>query len=411
MQQLWWNDDTSAQIVNVNRPNVMDSQRKYQNSIEREAWLKDSRPLILSSDNEANTGATVSYNTAHSSHTLQTPVHSVHQSDSIGSSKKNPGQSDSNSAQPKPYAGLGRRHRQGSSHLTTKALPFESEDYLDQFCQDVPNDHDPWKRYVVRFRYVGTDTKKDMRAYLTKVFLINTLNFPKEDVVAVIRLPGSKETDICLASERAYKNFWTSTRAACINDSSLLEGFEIIPLFRGGTKVLTVSFRTTTIPEQDVALWVSKYANILMGPVKKRDNYGVWTGEYHCVVTFKNQLVDSWGGDIPKYFFLGSERGTINYIGQPAACFECGAYDHKRRACTTPLCANCGGHGHPTAACHYRIKCNLCDEEGHTYFCCPKAHYNKLDAEHWYKATCITESGKQTGTSREAGEGMWRQRK
>ncbi|XP_061439402.1 MOB kinase activator 1B isoform X5 [Rhineura floridana] len=55
------NDDTSAQIVNVNRPNVMDSQRKYQNSIEREAWLKDSRPLILSSDNEANTGATVVY--------------------------------------------------------------------------------------------------------------------------------------------------------------------------------------------------------------------------------------------------------------------------------------------------------------------------------------------------------------
>uniref|UniRef100_A0A8D2IPZ9 CCHC-type domain-containing protein n=1 Tax=Varanus komodoensis TaxID=61221 RepID=A0A8D2IPZ9_VARKO len=240
---------------------------------------------------------------------------------------------------------------------------------------------DPRKRFVVRFRYIGTDPNRDTRAYLTKTLMREVLKIEKEQVVAVIQLPGSRETDVCLASELAYWKFWAKCKAAQRANPSLLEGFEVTPLFKDDTRILTVIFRTTTIPEEDVARWVSRYAVILNGPYKRIDEEGFWTGEYRCVVSFKNQSQDNRQGKIPKYFFLGAERGITRYSGQPSACYHCGSYEHYRRTCTTQLCSRCCGKGHSTLACQRGIRCNLCEEAGHTYYWCPQAYYNRQDAE------------------------------
>ncbi|XP_062993320.1 zinc finger CCHC domain-containing protein 3 [Elgaria multicarinata webbii] len=286
----------------------------------------------------------------------------------------------------------GWRQRQGVDEQERE----DEEGLLGRVLEDFPDgvSEDPWRRYVIRFRYLrGNDEGRDTRDYLASELLVRTLGLSPDDVVALIQLPGSQETDVCLASEGAYRRFWAECRVLRRLRPELLEGFNILPLFRGDTKVLTIAFRTSAIPEGDVALWLSRYANILMGPEKKRDRHGFWTGKYRCVVAFKDVshrgLSHKAGGGpstgpesgahsaldgrLPKYFYLGAERGITRYSGQPPACFQCGSYGLRRRSCMTPLCSRCRVHGHPTAACQQAIRCNLCEELGHTYYWCPMA--------------------------------------
>uniref|UniRef100_A0A8D2LGW7 CCHC-type domain-containing protein n=1 Tax=Varanus komodoensis TaxID=61221 RepID=A0A8D2LGW7_VARKO len=259
----------------------------------------------------------------------------------------------------------------------------EEDAHIAQYLEAASDTRDPRKRFVVRFRYVGTDPNRDTRTYLTKTLMREVLKIAKEQVVAVIQLPGSRETDVCLASELAYWKFWAKCKAAQRANPSLLEGFEVAPLFKDDTRILTVIFRTTTIPEEDVARWVSRYAVILNGPYKRIDEEGFWTGEYHCVVSFKNQRQDNREGKNPKYFFLGAECGITRYSGQPSACYHCGSYEHYRRTCTTQLCSCSCGKGHSTLACQRGIRCNLCEEAGHTYYWCPQAYYNRFLVLHY----------------------------
>uniref|UniRef100_A0A803T2C0 CCHC-type domain-containing protein n=1 Tax=Anolis carolinensis TaxID=28377 RepID=A0A803T2C0_ANOCA len=248
---------------------------------------------------------------------------------------------------------------------------IEEEEYLDLFFGQASEVRNPRLRYVVRFRYLGSDQERGSRSYLSKKLLKDALEASREDVLAIIQLPGSKEIDVCLASEKVYRDFWMNCKTVKNVMPDLLAEYELIPLFRGDTKVLTISFRTTTIPAQDVARWVSKYAVILSGPDKKEDEQGYWTGEYRCVVSFKNEDPEYRHGKLPKYFFLGADRGITRYAGQPQACFQCGSYDHQRRLCTSSLCSRCGIRGHHTATCHSSIRCNFCGDLGHTYFWYP----------------------------------------
>uniref|UniRef100_A0A8D2LG94 CCHC-type domain-containing protein n=1 Tax=Varanus komodoensis TaxID=61221 RepID=A0A8D2LG94_VARKO len=285
---------------------------------------------------------------------------------------------------PKTYASVANNQREPETGRVGgpffgAAFEEEEDAHIAQYLEAASDTRDPRKRFVVRFRYVGTDPNRDTRTYLTKTLMREVLKIEKEQVVAVIQLPGSGETDVCLASELAYWKFWAKCKAAQRANPSLLEGFEVAPLLKDDTGILTVIFRTTTIPEEDVARWVSRYAVILNGPYKRIDEEGFWTGEYRCVVSFKNQSQDNRQGKIPKYFFLGAERGITRYSGQPSACYHCGSYEHYRRTCTTQLCSRCCGKGHSTLACQRGIRCNLCEEAGHTYYWCPQAYYNRQD--------------------------------
>nr|XP_016854549.1 PREDICTED: uncharacterized protein LOC103281998 [Anolis carolinensis] len=278
---------------------------------------------------------------------------------------------------------------------------IEEEEYLDLFFGQASEVRNPRLRYVVRFRYLGSDPERGSRSYLSKKLLKDALEASREDVLAIIQLPGSKEIDVCLASEKVYRDFWMNCKTVKNVMPDLLAEYELIPLFRGDTKVLTISFRTTTIPAQDVARWVSKYAVILSGPDKKEDEQGYWTGEYRCVVSFKNEDPEYRHGKLPKYFFLGADRGITRYAGQPQAGFQCGSYDHQRRLCTSSLCSRCGIRGHHTATCHSSIRCNFCGDLGHTYFWCPQAYYNQQDEGVFEKAQHVAKTGKERAQARE----------
>lgn len=152
--------------------------------------------------------------------------------------------------------------------------------------------------------------------------------------------------------------------------------FDILPLFKSDTKVVTVAFRTTVIPEQDVDIWLEKYARLLKVSEEWFDEQGVWTGEYRAIVSL-------WKGPrgrlqhLPKYFYLGGERGVTRYGQQPSACFHCGGYNHIRRECKTVMCARCGARGHPSSRCLWLPTCNLCDGDGHLYEGCPWSATNQ----------------------------------
>ncbi|KAL8186600.1 UNVERIFIED_CONTAM: hypothetical protein K2H54_074383 [Gekko kuhli] len=167
--------------------------------------------------------------------------------------------------------GFESRGPQGSRKATDPNLPRRTLDYeferllddnlLEQYFEEMGSEfeesYDPRQRYVTRFRYRGSDPAKLLESYMINKIFLEFLEIPKEDILAVIMPPGMRETDICLISEAAYQRFWARIRLAAKTQMGPLVDFDIVPLFRGETRVLTISFRTTTIPEQDLERWLS----------------------------------------------------------------------------------------------------------------------------------------------------------
>ncbi|KAL8173391.1 UNVERIFIED_CONTAM: hypothetical protein K2H54_048142, partial [Gekko kuhli] len=172
--------------------------------------------------------------------------------------------------------GIGTGSRVGARQ-ETREMPRRSLDYErvrqeeDEFLQEFfdeqgepEQDYDPRQRYVIRLRYKGTDIQKLSEDYVVGEFLLRQVGFPREEVLAVIMPPGSRETDICLPSERAYQKLWGMIREALRKQLHLMDDYDLVPLFRGESRVLTVSFRTTNVPEEDVELWLQRYCKVLI---------------------------------------------------------------------------------------------------------------------------------------------------
>uniref|UniRef100_A0A8C5ME95 CCHC-type domain-containing protein n=1 Tax=Leptobrachium leishanense TaxID=445787 RepID=A0A8C5ME95_9ANUR len=78
---------------------------------------------------------------------------------------------------------------------------------------------------------------------------------------------------------------------------------------------------------------------------------------------------------LPTSFFIGADRITCFYTGQPRVCFKCGSPRHFSNACEVLRCTLCGAVGHLRDRCGH-IWCNLCGELGHAYRSCPYAAHN-----------------------------------
>ncbi|KAL8202200.1 UNVERIFIED_CONTAM: hypothetical protein K2H54_002080 [Gekko kuhli] len=103
---------------------------------------------------------------------------------------------------------------------------------------------------------------------------------------------------------------------------------------------------------------------------------------------------------LPKYLFLGTDRGVTRYTGQPPACYQCGGYDHIRQHCSSPLCAQCGEKGHGPMHCPTGVVCNLCRTSGHTYLLCQQAYYNKTHPGAYEKLRASHLFQSESGTGR-----------
>ncbi|XP_060116320.1 zinc finger CCHC domain-containing protein 3 [Heteronotia binoei] len=254
---------------------------------------------------------------------------------------------------------------------------IEDEELLESYLQSVGEEeaYNSKNRYIIRLRYTGTDAHKLTRNYIVDVILFGLLDVSKGDILAVIMPPGKNEVDICLTSELAYQRFWSRCQAAPKGKSQILNDYEVIPLFQSETKVLTISFRTTEVPAEDLTVWLDRYCRILLPPQKKRDRRGIWTGEYRAIVALERTPGNTLK-HLPKYFFTGANQGIIRYKGQPPSCYQCGGYNHVRVNCRTPLCSICGSKGHPSTQCKEGITCTLCMKQVHMYALCSEAPMN-----------------------------------
>ncbi|KAL8165921.1 UNVERIFIED_CONTAM: hypothetical protein K2H54_056762 [Gekko kuhli] len=114
------------------------------------------------------------------------------------------------------YGGIGtRKDAQGQgtrgsfAELPQRTLNYDREDddlFLEEFFSDLEEEeeHNPRKQYVIRFQYKGLDATKLTEQYMIGTMMLQVLHIPKSDILAVLLPLGSRETDLCLVSERAY---------------------------------------------------------------------------------------------------------------------------------------------------------------------------------------------------------------
>ncbi|XP_048339021.1 zinc finger CCHC domain-containing protein 3 [Sphaerodactylus townsendi] len=146
-------------------------------------------------------------------------------------------------------------------------------------------ERDPRKRFVVRMRYRGNDEKVLTREFLVGTFLLQQLEMEAKDFLVVIIPWGSREVDVHLSSEATYRKFWVRCREWNHQElNSMLRYFDLVPLFQGDARVITVSFRGMEIPKEDIDHWLRNHCKVLLPPQKKRDKFGIWNGEYKAIV-------------------------------------------------------------------------------------------------------------------------------
>uniref|UniRef100_W5NMR8 CCHC-type domain-containing protein n=1 Tax=Lepisosteus oculatus TaxID=7918 RepID=W5NMR8_LEPOC len=126
-------------------------------------------------------------------------------------------------------------------------------------------------------------------------------------------------------------------------------------------------------PEADVVTFLQRYMDILGAGQKIIDEEGYWTCKRRYMVRFRASEVEVGGVMYPPANFnIGSNRGYVQYPGQPRTCRRCGQLGHISVDCTTEMCRRCGRAGHATISCKNPLVCNLCGEQGHGYRACPK---------------------------------------
>ena len=145
-------------------------------------------------------------------------------------------------------------------------------------------------------------------------------------------------------------------------------------------KSVTILVRNESIPEADLIVWLRRYGEVLAPLRKVLDQHGIWTGAW--TVSLKLGVQGNVVQHLPCSAFLGRDRLTIFYQGQPKVCNKCGDKGHFASTCTRKKCSLCQELGHLAKDCT-DIRCNLCHKLGHPYSQCPEALHNLpgLEAE------------------------------
>uniref|UniRef100_A0A8C5QS99 CCHC-type domain-containing protein n=1 Tax=Leptobrachium leishanense TaxID=445787 RepID=A0A8C5QS99_9ANUR len=225
------------------------------------------------------------------------------------------------------------------------------------------------RRNVVRLVKGGERPVPDRRAV---VAWLKDMRFHPVDLYALIHLGGAREFDVSFRCQ-LLDRFWAGWDAARMVKNSVWEGFSAVPVSRQGVKRVTFLTGNESIPIADILVWARRYGEVKTTLQKILDEDGIWTGGW----TLALQLREIGGGGVaqhlPTSFFIGADRVTCFYAGQPRVCFKCGSPRHFSNACEVLRCTLCGAVGHLRDRCGH-IRCNLCRELGHAYRSCPYAH-------------------------------------
>lgn len=189
------------------------------------------------------------------------------------------------------------------------------------------------------------------------------------------RIPAWTPRNRHFDTEAQYSRFWERCREKVRENLRLIEDVVLVPLFRGETKV----------PPRDIDTWLRRHCRVLQETQQRVDERGYRSNDYRAIIQLDRNPATGGYKHVPKYFFLGADRGTTRYSGQPQACYTCGDWRHKRQDCLAELCSRCGTPGHRTTHCTKPITCSLCAVEGHEYRMCGEAYLNKMYPEDYQR--------------------------
>uniref|UniRef100_A0A8C5Q8Y6 CCHC-type domain-containing protein n=1 Tax=Leptobrachium leishanense TaxID=445787 RepID=A0A8C5Q8Y6_9ANUR len=223
---------------------------------------------------------------------------------------------------------------------------------------------------MVRLVEGGEGPVPDRRAV---VAWLKDTGFLPVDLYALIHLGGAREFDVSFLTPQLLDRFWAGWDAARMVKDSVWEGFSAVPVSRQGVKRVTFLTGNESNPIADILVWARRYGEVKTTPQKILDEDGIWTGGW--TLTLQLREIRGVAQHLPTSFFIGADRVTCFYAGQPRVCFKCGSPRHFSNACEVLRCTLCGAVGHLRDRCGH-IRCNLCGELGHAYRSCPYAAHN-----------------------------------
>ncbi|KAM8971959.1 zinc finger CCHC domain-containing protein 3-like [Pelodytes ibericus] len=199
------------------------------------------------------------------------------------------------------------------------------------------------------------------------------MGFTPVDLYALIHASGTREFDVSFVTSQLLDRFWAGWEAARSVQGTKWAGFTAVPISCQGLKKVTFMVRNESIPIADILVWAKRFGDVKSPPVKILDEDGIWTGGWTVSVLLRE--IRGVTQHMPNSFFIGADRVSCFYPGQPRVCHKCGSYRHFSNAFTVLKCTLCGAVGHLRDSCR-EIRCHLCLEMGHMYRTCPEAQHN-----------------------------------
>ncbi|XP_041440536.1 uncharacterized protein LOC121400719 [Xenopus laevis] len=238
---------------------------------------------------------------------------------------------------------------------------------------DVSHDNQPFKRkHWVKIKWDGEKEQVPSRRFLVRTVILDSMGFRPGDLSAVIAQTET-DFDVTFKLQEALENFWRIYNMQKRAGNQNWEQFVVIPMTKPETKNITIVTKNDAIPQEDILIWLRRQCTVLTPLVKVFDEDGVWAGVWKTQV--KLNITGNVPQHLPNSFFIGKERGTCFYAGQPRRCYKCGASNHLARSCAVLRCALCNAIGHVADAC-VNVRCNLCNRMGHVHRSCPEAYHN-----------------------------------
>ncbi|CAH2224036.1 Hypothetical predicted protein [Pelobates cultripes] len=183
------------------------------------------------------------------------------------------------------------------------------------------------KRNVVWLTWDGETRVPDRRLLVS---CLKDMGFSPSDLFALIHASGIQEFDVSFMTLLLPDHFWAGWEAASSQQGSRRAGF-------------------TAIPIAGILVWARRYGDVKGPPVKILDEDEIWTGGWTDPVLLRE--IRGVTQLMPNSFFIGVDRVSCFYPGQPQTCHRYRSYRHFSNAGAVQKCTMCGAVGHLQDTC------------------------------------------------------------
>lgn len=233
-------------------------------------------------------------------------------------------------------------------------------------------------RATLRFRWKSDLEPVPTREIFGKTLLLGLLKLKVSDVLCLQNNSQERSFDVTFVTNASCERVIEESRR--LVGTKPLSGFEVISLDRPNFRIITIHLYNPYVPDQAVAVFLGRYAEILTAPRMLNDSLGFWTGKRQYQVLLNEDAGGFEGyAHPPAFFSIGADRGYLFYSRQPPFCRKCKSHGHVEGACGLVLCRFCLIVGHAAKDCPEPKTCNICASTEHLARSCPKAGSTEAD--------------------------------